>query len=242
MRAIILAAGAGTRLRPLTDGRPKCLVPIGGKTLLGHQLHALHAHGVSDVHLVIGFEADQIRTYCRDHSLCTIRCIENERWESTNSIHSLYMARASLEGDILLFNCDVLFHPEILSRMLDQEGSNISVDSQMPRIAGEMNAVVSKGGRIDAIAKNLDLERVQAVSVQLARFDSEGAALVRAEVERLTDEGLKEAFPTSSYTPLIARGKLVAVEVGDLPWAEIDSLEDFERAEVEVLPRLPESR
>jgi choline kinase len=235
MRALILAAGAGTRLRHLTYQRPKCLVPIVGQTLLDHQLGALQGAGIHDIVVVVGFEAEQVRSHCGNR----VRYVVNEQWETTNSIFSFYQAARWIEGDrTLLFNCDILFDRRLLTRLVEAEGSAIAVDSQAERSVGEMNVSVDGHGVVRAIGKHLDPASIDAVSVQLAAFDAAGSQLVRTELERLVRDDVKDAFPTSAYGPLVAGGGLVAVEAGDLPWAEIDSVEDYERAVKTVAPRL----
>ena len=107
MRAIILAAGAGTRLSPLTSNCPKCLVPAGSRVLLDYQIGALRRVGVEDIVLVIGYKAGQIRRHCG----AAARYIENPEYLTTNSIYSFFLARQELDTDLFLFNCDILFHP-----------------------------------------------------------------------------------------------------------------------------------
>lgn len=235
MKAVILAAGAGTRLHPLTHDCPKCLVAVEGKRLIDYQLDALRTVGVEDIVLVVGYEADQIRRYCGDMA----RYIENPDYQTTNSIYSLHLAAAELNTDTFLFNCDIVFHPQILKRMLDSGyPSVVAVDSHVELITGEMNVAYDGGQKIAAISKGLDPAQAQAQSIQLVKFDAAGAAQVQQEVERLVLERQKNAFPTSAYGPLIQAGGLYAVEGGDLPWGEIDSLEDFDRVGTEVAPRL----
>jgi choline kinase len=235
MRAIILAAGAGTRLSPLTNGCPKCLVPAGSRLLLDYQIEALRGVGVKDIVLVIGYEAEQIRRHCG----ATVRYIENPDYLTTNSIYSFYLARRELDTDLFLFNCDILFHPDVLKRMLDSGHSNVvAVDSQAERLANEMNVRFSSDGCVEAISKELDPAQAQAQSVQLVKFDAAGASSVGEEVERLIGQQQKNVFPTTSYVPLIQANRLYCVEVGDLPWAEIDSIEDYDQAMENVVPNL----
>lgn len=235
MRAIILAAGAGTRLSPLTNGCPKCLVPVGGKVLADYQVGALRAVGVEDIVLVVGCEAGQIRRHYGEE----MRYVENPDYLTTNSIYSLYLARDELDANVFLFNCDILFHPEMLHRMLAAESPNVvAVDSGAERLANEMNVALDRGGRVQAIGKELDPAAAQARSVQLVKFDAAGATLVRGEVERLVRMREMDGFPTAAYGPLIESGMLHAVEGGDLPWTEVDSMEDYQRALKTVLPRL----
>ena len=235
MRAIILAAGTGTRLNPLTEGCPKCLVPIGGKTLVDYQVAALRSLGVDDIVLVIGYEADQVRA----HFGAGARYIENPDFARTNSIYSLYLARAELNADTFLFNCDILFHPQVLERMIAAPAGNVvAVDSLVERVQGEMNVAWAEGGRVQAIDKQLAPEQSQAQSAQLVKFDGRGAALVAAEVGRLVGLNQRDSFPTAAYGTLLAAGLLHIVEVGDLPHTEIDSLEDYDHALARVLPHI----
>ena len=238
MRAIILAAGAGTRLNPLTNGCPKCLLPAGQRLLVDRQIEALRGVGVEDIVLVVGYEGDQIRAHCDS----SVRYVDNLDYLKTNSIYSLYLARRELDTDTFLFNCDILFHPEVLTRMLEAGHPNvIAVDSHQERVPHEMNVQFDCQDCVTAISKDLEPARAQAQSVQLVRFDAAGARAVRREVERLIQLEQKNDFPTSAYGPLIEAGLFYAVEAGDLPWAEVDSVEDYEQALQHVVPRLESS-
>lgn len=235
MRAIILAAGAGTRLRPLTNDRPKCLVSVGEKALVDHQIDALRSVGVDDIVLVVGCKAAQVRAHCG----ASVRYIENADYLSTNSIYSLHLASAELDRPTFLFNCDILFHRAILQSMLDAPHANVvAADAAVERVQGEMNICYDSERRITAISKEIQPEEAQAQSVQLVKFDAEGARRVRREIERLVDEDQKNAYPTSAYGPLIVERSLFAVEVGSAVWGEIDSVEDHKHALECVVPGL----
>ncbi|MFH1573954.1 MAG: phosphocholine cytidylyltransferase family protein [Acidobacteriota bacterium] len=235
MRAVILAAGAGTRLNPLTNGCPKCLVDVGGRLLIDYQLEALSKAGVEDIALVVGFEAEQIRRYCGTQ----VRYIDNPDYATTNSIYSLHLAAAEFDTDTFLFNCDIIFHAEMLTRMLDSGHPNVvAVDSQAERVPREMNVSFDMEGRVSAISKELDPARAQGVSVQLVKFDACGADQVRQEVARLVAQQRRDVFPPSAYGILIQAGSLYAVDAGDLAWGEIDSLEDYARVVHQVQPCL----
>lgn len=235
MRALILAAGAGTRLRQLTQSRPKCLVPVGGRPFIDHQIDALHHVGVQEIVVVVGFEQQQIR----NHLGSSATYVVNEQWETTNSIYSFYQAAEWIDSDRLyLFNCDVLFDGRLLQRLEQTAGSVLAVDTVARREAGEMNVCIGADGLVTEVGKHLDPTATEAVSVQVARFDRAGSRMVRDELARLVKEDVRDAFPTSSYGPLIADGGLRAVDAADLPWAEVDTVEDLEQAEAQVVPRL----
>ena len=240
MKAIILAAGAGTRLTPVTNGLPKCLVPFGFEPLIDRQMRALHSAGVEDIVVVTGYEAARIRHHCGSRVGYTeVRYIENPDFATTNSIYSLHLAGSELDTDCFLVNCDIVFPPELAQRLAQAEhGNSIAVDSHVNLVAGEMNVVMQEGGLVTAIGKELNPDSAHAQSVQVVKFDAAGAGVVRDEVERLIRQGELDAFPTSAFGPLIEEGQLFAVEAGDLPWAEIDSLDDYNEALRFTLPRL----
>lgn len=244
MRAIILAAGAGTRLNPLTNGLPKCLVPFGSEPIVDRQCGALRSVGVDEFVVVTGFEGSKIREHCGSRQAgIPITYIENVDFATTNSIHSLYLAAEALDVECFLLNCDIVFPTAVVSRMVTSEHDNvIAVDSQAAFKKGEMNVRMDSASRISEIDKGLDPEGAMARSMQIVKFDSSGAIAVAREVTRLVEDGNSDAFPTSAYGSLIQAGNLFAVEAGDLPWAEIDSTEDYDAALESVLPLLSRSQ
>ena len=205
-------------------------MPVAGRTLIDRQLEALAGVGVRQVVVVTGYEAGQVRRHLGSRA----RCVVNEAWRTTNSIESLHRALGYLEGDAFLFNCDILFDRAVLERLGEVPGSAIAVDSRAAREEGEMNLRIDGSGRVGEIGKHLDPAAAHAVSVQLVRFDADGSAMIRSEVRRLVEAGEGAVYPTAAYGPLIRSGSLRAVETGDLPWFEIDSLEDHERASREL--------
>ncbi|MEE3234166.1 MAG: phosphocholine cytidylyltransferase family protein [Candidatus Latescibacterota bacterium] len=235
MRAIVLAAGLGTRLKPLTDSCPKCLVTIKGKALIDYQLDALELVGVDDIVVVVGAMADQVRAHCGNR----VRYIENPQFSTTNSIYSLYLASQELCEEIFLFNCDILFHSNVLKMMLEEpKGNVLAVDTQVARVPDEMNVCFDLKGRIVEINKNIEPARAQAQSVQLIKFDSSGAKVLGEEVTRLIQADNTETFPTAAYEPILKRYGIFITDVSDFAWGEIDNLEDYKYVCDHVVPSL----
>lgn len=114
MKAFILAAGQGTRLRPLTNDRPKCLVELAGKPLLEHQLAVLRAAGVSDIHIIGGYRADQLR---RPDATLHI----NPRYAETNMVTTLFAAEEEMtaDADIIISYGDIVFEPGVLAALIE---------------------------------------------------------------------------------------------------------------------------
>ena len=112
MTVIILAAGQGTRLRPLTNNKPKCLVELAGKPLLDHQLEVLCAAGVGDIHVVAGYRADKL-----DRPDFTRHI--NERYADTNMVSTLFVAESVMTGDsdLIISYGDIVYEPRVLSAL-----------------------------------------------------------------------------------------------------------------------------
>jgi choline kinase len=114
MKAILLAAGEGKRLRPLTDNCPKCLVNLHGKPLLEYQLATLQRCGVTDVVIVNGYKREALQPY-------GLRSYYNDRYSSTNMVHSLFCAEAEFNEDVIISYTDILFEPRVLQALLHAE-------------------------------------------------------------------------------------------------------------------------
>jgi histidinol-phosphate/aromatic aminotransferase/cobyric acid decarboxylase-like protein/choline kinase len=145
MTAIILAAGYGRRMRPLSDATHKALLPVGDSTILGRILDGLQAIGVTDIVIVTGYRADDVRAFCAaQYAHLPVRFVHNERFDRTNNIVSLSMAFAQtpLRGDAIVIECDLLFDATVLRRLLTPAPGNIAlVDRYRPGMDGTVVSV-----------------------------------------------------------------------------------------------------
>ncbi|MDG2012103.1 MAG: phosphocholine cytidylyltransferase family protein [Pirellulaceae bacterium] len=112
LKLIVLAAGQGTRLRPLTDDRPKCMVDLQGTPILEHQLKAARSLGITDVHAVVGYRHDRI-------PFTDITKHVNAAYATTNMVSSLFTAESELSGDVIVSYGDIVFQPEVLQKLID---------------------------------------------------------------------------------------------------------------------------
>src|SRR3954468_6973549 len=156
MRGIILAAGRGSRLNGTAGDKPKCLVRAGGMTLLERQIVALRAAGVDDIVVVVGCQADRVR-----QSLgAGVRYIENFRFAETNSLFSLWTARALLYEGFVVLNCDVLFHPVLLDELLStHHDAALLIDyraESQPAYGDEEMKVAVRDGLVADMSKTMN--------------------------------------------------------------------------------------
>lgn len=236
MRAIILAAGRGGRLQDVTGALPKCLARVGSLTLIERQLASLRQHGITDITVVAGYGLAEVRQVCGSR----VRIINNARFASTNSLYSLWLARELLGDGFLVLNCDVLFHPQLLSDLLTAryEDALLTAARGDACYSDEEMKVRVVAGRVVDIAKTIAPEEADAENVGIGKFGPAGAAVLRDEMDRLiADGGAREWLP-AAFAAFCRRRPLHAVETRGFPWIEIDFPDDYWRACAQVLPAL----
>ncbi len=237
MKAIILAAGKGTRL----DGaavKPKCLVEIGGSTLLHRQIETLRRLNITKIVVVFGFGADSIREECGND----ISFVENTHFAETSSLYSLWLAREHLIDGFVVLNSDVLFHPQMLAELLDSEHNDallISYTEHEDHPLGdeEMKVKVREDLVVD-ISKDIDPLEADGENVGIAKFGPYGAKLLVEYMNGLIDSGSRKDWAPRAFRELALHHPLRAVSTRGLPWIEIDFPEDYQRAVNEVFPQI----
>jgi histidinol-phosphate/aromatic aminotransferase/cobyric acid decarboxylase-like protein/NDP-sugar pyrophosphorylase family protein len=245
--AIILAAGAGRRLRPLTDHLPKALVEVNGTPILEGTLRHLAAFGVRDALVVTGAHAGAITGRFGDRFAgVRLRYIHNPRFAETNNIVSLDLALRSVAGDLLLLEGDVLFEAAVLRHLLDAPGECVAAVDEF-RVGMSGTAVTTADP--DALRRDRTgaITRVVLGRDQGAAFDR-GAAFKTANLYRFSAEFVRSRLrphlaaylaggATDQYyelalaaVALAGRGEVRAAHLGGLGWAEIDDPADLEAA------------
>lgn len=239
MKAVILAAGVGKRLWPITQHRPKCLIEIGGETLLHRYLQALASLGIQRADIVVGYKQEMIRAAIEANA-CGVRVnfLVNEQFQR-GSISSLWIARTALDDDAIVMDADVLFHREILRRLVQSPYPNALLMDDSVKQTGEECMVVVEGGRVIALTKTMP-----------ARYDVAGEGVGFLKVRHADTPHMiaslltfvdREAWQMEYEDALVEFFRAVKVGhevIGGLPWTEIDFPEDIEKAEREVLPKL----
>lgn len=231
-QAVILAAGVGSRLRPLTDDRPKALVPVGGRPVIAHALDALGACGVTSVVVVLGHARQALAAFLAGRPGLTVRCVDNPAYSTTNTLASLACAAPAVDGDFLLLDGDLVFEPAVLER-LPGRGARLAIDRGRPLDDDAVKVALAAGGRITAVGKRLPPgTRPAAESIGLGYFDRATAEVLLPLSRRMLAEGWGHAYYEAAFQRLLDRGApLEAADVTGLRWVEIDDHDDLRRAE-----------
>lgn len=236
MRAVILAAGRGTRLRDVTGDRPKCLARIGDRTLIERQLRSLRAAGIDAVTVITGYHEDDVRRTCG----ANVDFVINPRHASTNSAYSLWLARDLLMDGFVVLNCDVLFHDQLLCDLLTSrdEDALLMAARRGQTYGDEEMKICMRGGCVAAIAKTLNADEADGENVGVAKFGADGAKTLVDELQALVAAGESRAWLPQAFNAFAQKRPLHVVETRGYPWIEIDFPEDYWRACAEVLPAI----
>lgn len=244
--AVILAAGRGSRLGEFNpEGRPKCLLSFGGRTLLERHLDLLYQLGVRQVDLVIGYEADQVIDHVgRLKSRPDVAFHYNPRYQQ-GSVISLWAARETLESgtDILLMDADVLYHPAILERLVQSRHDNcFLLDREFADGEEPVKIAIKDGIMLDFRKKLADGLQYDVIgeSVGFFRFGAGCSARIARECLRFDAEGLADAPHEEALRNVLLESPddFAFEDVSGLPWIEIDFPEDVVRARDIILPAI----
>jgi choline kinase len=235
VKAIILGAGQGRRLLPLTADIPKALLDVGGKTLLRRQIDALASAGIEEFVVITGFGAEKmeeaVHSIARER-LVTIRTLYNPFFQVADNLASCWMARDEMNGDFIQINGDNVFRTDLVEGLLSNSNgtATVAINRKGKYDADDMKVMLD-GDRLTEIGKNLPAETVDAEAIGFYVFRNSGAEKYRAVLEKLMRDplGLRLWFP--SAVGLLAKEISVGVcDVGHHQWCEVDFPADLQHA------------
>ena len=241
MKAVILAAGQGTRIRSVHGEHPKCLIEVDQTTILDHQLEALSMAGINDVAIVVGYEKEQIVGHVRSQELSynqRIHFIENPAFVISNNIYSLWLAIDWLRGDsFIVLNADVIFDPAILNSAV-QPYAPISMIVD-PLWRDETMKVIIEGDRVIRMSKRISQEEFCGTYIGITVFSRSIQNRFFRKLSSLIDADRVNDFFNIAVQELADEGVRVGYTSTDgLSWAEIDDPLDLTFAQQSVFPNL----
>jgi choline kinase len=230
-KAIILSAGKGSRLLPLTADRPKCLIDFSGKSLLEWQLDALAAGGIEEVVIVTGFRDDLVDAVAAGRP--GVRTMFNPFYHVADNLGSVWMVRGEFDRDVVLLNGDTLISPTLVRMVLGAEPGAIAVtvDEKDNYDADDMK-VLREGTRLKRIGKALEPGEYNAESIGFLAFRGDGPATFAAEVDRMmrTPEGTRRWYLRAIDALAQDGAEVGTVSIKGEDWQEVDFPEDLELA------------
>ena len=245
-RAVVLAAGVGARLKPLTEALPKCMVTVGGEPLLQRTLRELATQGTTEAVLVIGYKGDVVRSAIGSRFAgIDIHYVTASDYETTNNIRSLWHARDYLDQDVLLIEGDVAFDRAVITALLEEPGSSAAVVPYHRALSGTV-VRCDREQRVTSFILGADQDRefdfadsLKTVNIYVLRENLLRETLVprlclaieAGHVDRYYETILRDCVADGSLTDL------AAVDVSAIRWYEIDDQRDLEAARFLFLDR-----
>lgn len=230
MKALILAAGLGTRLAPLTNDKPKSLVEVNGMPILMKQIENLHENGIYDITIISGYKADILKKAVYER-YSDIQIIESVNYATTNNMYSAYLAKDIVSGDpFLMMNADVFYDASIIKELLSFSAPNAIV-TDIGTYLEESMKVVERNGRLVQISKTISPNDALGASIDVYKFSAKGGkAFFKKCAEYI--EGKKEL---KMWSEVALNDILSEVEFKACPlngrWLEIDNHDDLAAAE-----------
>ncbi len=235
MKAIILAAGVGSRIRPLTYNTPKSLLKIGGKTILQRMIDNLLSANIDQVAIVIGYLEDAIKEFvAKTYPDLNVTFIRNELYDQTNTAYSLNLTRSFVgNDDFIKFDADVVFEKAILEKLVANQNPNcLCIDRNINLAAEEVKVVMDERGKVLRVGKKIDPALAKGESIGIEKISKEAGKVLFEELERLMKEDINYLrYYDDSYTTLVERGiPFFGLDITGLDWVEIDTHKDLELA------------
>ena len=235
MIAVILAAGMASRLRPLTNNTPKCLLDVKGRSLLERSMDSLIASDIREFVIVTGYLHQMIESFVSERYGDSIKVtfINNDVFESTNNIYSLWLARPSVDGkQFLLLDSDLLYDPRIVKCVIDSSSDNVLTLIRHELGEEEMKVVIGKDGNITEISKTCSPALAAGESLGIEKIGSAYSTALYQELDRMmNEEHLENKFYELAFERLIRQGHTYTVfDASDFFSCELDTVADFENA------------
>ncbi|MBK7923467.1 MAG: phosphocholine cytidylyltransferase family protein [Gemmatimonadetes bacterium] len=234
LTAIILAAGLGSRLRPLTDETPKPLLDVGGRTILARQLERIAAAGIPRAVVVTGYRAEQVEEHLRHQPPpLEVRLTPNPLYATTGNCMSVLAARERCAGrGIVICDGDVVLSGDALARLVaDPAPAALLLDTETALGDEEMKALLDAQGSVRRLAKALDPAQCAGESIGIQKVGGLALPIFWATLEAMRDAGDTQGYYEDAFQRMMHAGvSFRTVPIGHHEWTEIDDLADLEDA------------
>jgi choline kinase len=234
MKAVILSAGQGKRLLPLTADCPKCILPVGGRSLIEWQIDELAKCGIDQVSVVLGFRADKVERILRArYGSHRVKTIYNAAYAVSDNLVSCWAAHDEMGSDFVLLNGDTLFEAAVMQRLLDTHDRPVTVAiSHKSEYDADDMKVELDGCRLVKIGKDLSPDQVDGESIGMILFRGRGPRLFRMALENTLRSSAAQRKWYLSVIDEMARSMPVwTCSMKGLKWCEVDYHADLEQAE-----------
>ena len=241
-QAVLLAAGTGSRLMPLTAECPKCMVKVAGRAIVDTLLDALTELGIEEIVVVTGYKEESLRRYLQERGGFQWHFIHNERYATTNNILSLQVAADAIKAPFVLVESDIYLRPEVLAPL--REPDQILVAPYTAEMDGT-GITIGADGQAEEMVIRAHLARPDSLSsmhktVNFYSFSQATWEVYRGALAKWVDQGRLDQYYEAVLAELINSQaiSMQAADIGPEGWAEVDDAEDLARLEARLGSKL----
>ena len=231
MKPIILAAGIGSRLRPITSNKPKCLVNVAGKPILDYQIKSYISAGFEKIIVVTGYKSGMVKDFCNNIEGVDIQIIENVDYETTNNMYSLYLAREEIDGNsFLLSNGDIVFDEQIPMEVIQSKIDDLIVADYGSYNEESMKIKINEFGFVEDISKTISTQSSYGNSIDMYKFSSGASATLFEKLRDIIEiECNLNEWTELALQDLLQKGslKMQPFDIEGKKWVEIDNYDDL---------------
>ena len=225
MKVIILVAGKGERLMPLTKNTPKSLLELGnGETILERQLQSIKKCNVDEVVLVVGYKAEQVEAKIKDITDIKIKAVYNPFFDVSNNLVSAWMAREDMKDDFIILNGDVIFKHSVLRDLLNVDQEITMVIDHKQSYAEEDMKVVVEGDKVIEVSKKIPDDRSNSESIGMIKFQGKGKDKFLSILDMMVrdKENLNKFYLQAMQQVMDDRFPVNYSECSEEDWSEVD--------------------
>ena len=234
MKAIILSAGQGTRLLPMTATKPKCLLEIQGKTIIEWQIDELHKCGVDQITVVTGYGADKVEDLLqRRYGPQRVQTHYSPDYATTDNLVSCWKVRDKMTDDFILLNGDTLFEAAVVQNLLKSPASPVTVTVSHKDIYDADDMKVSiEGGRLTKVGKDIPAGNIHGESIGMILFRDTGPEIFKSYLENaMTDTQSVRRWYLSVIDEIAQEKTVMTCSIKGLAWCEVDYPADLKQAD-----------
>ncbi len=234
MKAILISAGKGTRLLPLTEELPKCLMPLNGKiTVIEQQLKVLNLSNINDIKIILGYNVEKVEKKISALPFINkmnIEVIYNPFFDISNNLISLWMARQFMDDDIITINGDDIFHSDLINTLIaDKNDISLSISIKEEYDPDDMK-IIHNNNILEKVGKDIEFDKTTGESIGIIKYTKKGALILRKTLDEMVrNKNNHQLFYLKAIQKIIDNGNIInTVEIPSEKWAEIDFHYDLE--------------
>ena len=234
LKAVVLAAGLGSRISEITKDIPKTMIEINGKCIFEHILGNLVENDIYDVVFIIGYREELLRPLlersCSKLGV-NLEIIINDRYATTNTMYSLWMARDVVKSDFLYLHGDLIFSSEMLRLFINSsDGNSILVDKKYPDDWEDAMKIISSNSLLKYMSKAITLNEMDGIAIGMYKFNQVGRDELFRVMQVLVDKGATQNWISEAIN-ILSKKMNINLEISFLHnWADVDNLVDLESA------------